>query len=154
MKTLEQVAELYKSQCLDGRDLNRLSLFIAEADLPKFGLSIKPEYVGTHAHRPWTREAVLEQLKEDVAFGFKKALDKRGISASFMFSVVMMWNWILEEGLENYDENEGYAQYGLPLFKATAVKYGFENPIGEDEGNEYSYSADADYGYDYGESED
>jgi hypothetical protein len=53
-----------------------------------------------------------------------------------------MWNWILDEGLEDFDD---YAQYGLPLFKATAVKYGFENPIGDDYGNEYKYS------YDYGD---
>ena len=33
------------------------------------------------------------------------------------------WNQVLEEGLENYPE-ENYAMYGLPLFKATAVKYG------------------------------
>ncbi len=50
--------------------------------------------------------------------------------------VVIMWNWILEEGLEDYKE---YAQYGLSLFKATAVKYGFNNPIGDDKGNESKY---------------
>ena len=53
-----------------------------------------------------------------------------------------MWNWILEEGFENYDEDNGYAQYGLPLFKATAVKYGFDNPIGEDSGRESKYASD------------
>ena len=30
--------------------------------------------------------------------------------------------------------------YGLPIFKATAVKYGFENPIGEDTGSEKKYN--------------
>lgn len=30
----------------------------------------------------WTRENILEQLKSDVEFGFEKALDQRGISAS------------------------------------------------------------------------
>ena len=34
--------------------------------------------------------------------------------------------------------------YGLPLFKATAVKYGFVNMIGDDEGNESWYNEDID----------
>jgi hypothetical protein len=48
-----------------------------------------------------------------------------------------MWNWILEEGLEDF---ESYAQYGLPLFKATAIKYNFDNPIGDDYGDEERYA--------------
>lgn len=38
--------------------------------------------------------------------------------------------------LEDFDS---YAMYGLPLFKATAVKYGFDNPIGDDTGAEDYY---------------
>lgn len=53
-----------------------------------------------------------------------------------MYEVVQMWNCILEEGLEDFDS---YAMYGLPLFKATAVKYGFDNPIGDDTGAEDHY---------------
>jgi len=53
-----------------------------------------------------------------------------------MYSVVQMWNYILEEGLEDFDS---YAMYGLPLFKATALKYGFDNPIGDDDGDESEY---------------
>ena len=90
-----------------------------------------PDYDGTPEE--------LEQLKSDVEFGFEKALDQRGISASLMFYVVLRWNQVLEEGLENYPE-ENYAMYGLPLFKATAVKYGWENPIGDDNGDEEFYN--------------
>lgn len=36
-------------------------------------------------------------------------------------------------------END-YRFYGLPLFKATAVKYGWNNPIGEDSGREKKYN--------------
>ena len=57
-----------------------------------------------------------------------------------MFNVVMMWNIILQDGLENYDE-DNYAQYGLPLFKATAIRYRFPNPIGEDTGSESKYAS-------------
>ena len=54
-----------------------------------------------------------------------------------MYETVKMWNWILEEDLEDFDS---YPMYGLPLFKATALKYGFDNPIGEDNGYETKYN--------------
>lgn len=138
MKTLEQVFESYKSNTIDGRDVSRLAQFVPEDQLHRIGESLKEEYIGKHQHIEFTRENVLKQLEDDVAFGFKKALDQRGISSSLMWEVVQMWNWILEEGLEDFDEDD-YAQYGLPLFKATAVKYGFDNPIGNDYGNEDKY---------------
>lgn len=142
MKTLEQVKNLYKSETLDGRDLHRLAQFIPKEQLADFGLELKEGV--EHEAIPYTRENVLKQLEKDVEFGFDKALDKRGISASLMFDVVKMWNWILEEGLENWSD-KNYAQYGLPLFKATAVKYGFRDRIPDDEGNESCYAAYDDY---------
>lgn len=140
MKTLEQIKTDYKSKTLDGRDLYRLMQFIPEDQLADFGLDLKDEFKGTHKHIEMTKEAILSQLEKDVDFGFEKALNQRGLSASMMFNVVAMWNWILEDGLENWDE-DNYAQYGLPLFKATAVKYGFENPIGDHTGEENEYSS-------------
>lgn len=139
MKTLEQIAEEYEFKPIDGRDINRLIEFIPEDKLAGFGITIKDEFVGKHKPNPFTRENILKQLEDDVAFGFQKALDQRRISAGFMYGVVSMWNWILEEGLEDFDK---YAQYGLPLFKATAVKYGFENNIGDDDGDEDEYKKD------------
>jgi hypothetical protein len=136
MKTLDYVIRNYKSNCLDGRDLYRLVLFVPEDRLGEIGYEIKEEAKGTYKHKEWTKENILSQLKEDVAFGFEKALDNRGISSSFMYQVVKMWNWVLEEGLEDFDN---YTMYGLPLFKATALKYGFENPIGDDSGSEVKY---------------
>ena len=137
MKTSQQVKEMYKSQTIDCRDLSRLMQFIPEEELKDFGLELKDEYVGTHKHIEFTKENVLIQLEKDVAFGFEKALNQRSVSAGLMAEVVKMWNWILEEGLEDFDD---YPMYGLPIFKATAVKYGFENPIGEDTGSEESYN--------------
>ena len=145
MKSLEQIAKEYKSQTLDGRDIHRLSEFIPFDMLSEFGLSPKEEFNSAEkwnaSVKPFTRENILEQLKDDVAFGFKKALNKGGISASLMYDVVRMWNWVLEEGLEDFDD---YAQYGLPLFKATAVKYGFDNPIGDMNGDEFIFSTESD----------
>lgn len=143
MKTIEQIVKNYKSRALDGRDISRLVKFLAEEQMTDMGMELKDEYKGKHTPIAFTREAVLEALKGDVAFGFEKALNQRGISASLMFTVVRMWNWILEEGLEGFDEDD-YAQYGLPLFKATAEKYNFDNPIGEKTGREYKYSSDYD----------
>lgn len=142
MKALEDLLK-YEAKCIDGRDQYRLFDFLTEEQLTSIGVELKDEYKGKHTAIPLTRETVIKKLKIDVAFGFEKALDKRGISASLMFMVVQMWNWILEEGLENWDESN-YAQYGLPLFKATALKYGFDNPIGDDAGNEMKYSSEED----------
>ena len=140
MKTLEQILSDYKSEAIDGRDVMRLANFVKAEDLDKLGLSLT-EGADPEDHnktvKEFTRENILAQLKEDVAFGFEKALNQRGISAGLMYDVVSMWNWILEEGLENFDQ---YAQYGLPLFKATALKYGFDNPIGDDTGTESQYA--------------
>lgn len=138
MKTLEQVYKDYEPQTIDGRDLHRLMDFVPESELDKIGIIIKEEYVGKHKHKAFTRKNILKQLEKDVAFGFEKALNQRGISAGLMFEVVQMWNWVLEEGLEDFSYSN-YAMYGLPLFKATAIKYGFDNPIGDDTGTEFKY---------------
>ena len=141
MKTLEYIAENYKSNTIDGRDFHRLAQFIPFDMLPKFGIEPSDEWNDKEKWdaqvKPFTRENILKQLEEDVAFGFDKALNKRGISSGLMYEVVKMWNWILEEGLEDFDN---YPMYGLPLFKATAVKYGFDNPIGDDTGSEDEYN--------------
>lgn len=141
MKTLEQIAVNYKDNTLDGRQSYRLGQFLRFDQLSKFGL--KPNEGITEEEfnkdvKPFTRENILEQLKQDVEFGFEKALNKRGISSSFMFECVKFWNNILEDGLENWSDSN-YAMYGLPLFKATAVRYGWDNPIGDDYGNEPKY---------------
>lgn len=145
MKALQEILDNYKEWEMefDDRFGKRLCSFLTVEQAKSIGFEFKPEYVATHKPRPWTRENILAQLKEDVDFGFYKALNKRGISSGMMFEVVSKWNKVLEEGLENFSE-DNYAQYGLPLFKATAVKYGFDNPIGNDTGSEYKYSAEAD----------
>lgn len=141
MKTITEIIEVYTSKTLDGRDTSRLAQFVREEDLPLLGLELKEEFKGKHVPIEFTRENVLKELERDLKFAFEKGLGQRGLSAAMMFDVIRMWNWILEEGLENWDQNR-YAQYGLPLFKATAVKYGFDNPIGDDLGDEPQYMMD------------
>jgi len=142
MLTREQILEAVVNkdktmQCLDGRDFSRLIMFFPSEDWIHFGFTVK-EGETPPAPQEWTRENILAQLKNDVDFGFEKALGKRGISASFMYEVVKMWMWVLED--KELLELDEYAQYGLPLFKAVAVKYGFPNPIDDDTGSESHYS--------------
>ena len=149
MKTIEEIIENYKEYetFIDDRFGVRFCDFLTKDQLDKIGYEIVDESDGSREVKEWTRENILEQLEKDVAFGFEKALDRRGISASLMFDVVRKWNKILEEGLEDYSEHD-YAMYGLPLFKATAVKYGWDNPIGDDTGTESYYNEEPEYFYD------
>lgn len=142
MKTREQVLKAVrdgkKSTCLDGRDFSRLVDFFPVTDWEAFGY--RPQE-GTDTSQiiiqDLTEENVKAQLASDLAFGFEKALNKRGISASSMYEVVKMWMWVLDDELVLFDD---YAQYGLPLFKAVAIKYGLPNPIEDDDGSEDKYS--------------
>lgn len=140
MKTLQQVKESYKSKCLDGIDLQRLAVFVPFDQFPFMGIELAEsttKEIWDNHHKEFIKENILLQLERDVAFGFEKALNKHGISSFIMTDVVKMWNWILEEGLEDFDD---YSMYGLPIFKATALKYGFDNPIGDDSGSEEKYN--------------
>ena len=66
------------------------------------------------------RKNIIEQLKEDVRFGWEKACEGRGLSANLMYEVVKTWCKVLENEYEDFDD---YAPYGKPLFKAVAQKY-------------------------------
>ena len=138
MKTKKQIIEAIKrgreSDCIDGRDYSRLAMFFPNKDLKLFGFELEKD--SKRIPIKYTKENILLQLKEDVEFGFKKALGKRGISSSLMYYVIKMWMWILDDELMNFDN---YPMYGLPLFKAVALKYGFDNPIGNNLGSEIEY---------------
>lgn len=135
---LEAVRDGRKSGALDGRDYSRLADFFPVSDWEAFGFTLK-EGAEPPSPRPWTEVEIKAQLADDLAFAFKKALNKRGLSAGMMHSVIQMWMWVLDDDLQHMEE---YAQYGLPLFKAVAVKYGLPNAIGDDEGDEFKYSAE------------
>lgn len=139
MKTIEEIIKNYENYetSIEDRFGRRLCQFLTRDQMVKIGFELSGNV--DHIPKEWTRENIINQLKSDVEFGFEKALDKRGISSSLMFGVVMSWNKVLEEGLEDWGE-DNYKYYGLPLFKATALKYGFDNPIGDDYGDECKYS--------------
>lgn len=128
-----------ESGCIDGRDFSRLADFFPVSDWEVFGFFLKEDATVPEV-KEWTEEAIRSQLRSDVAFGFEKAIGQRAISAHAMHSVVLMWLRILEDPIVTSPPQ--YGQYGLPLLKAVAIKYGFENPIGEDTGSEAQYASD------------
>ena len=140
MKTREQILEAIKngkeSQCLDGRDFSRLCNFFPVEQWEQIGFKLKEDAKELLEIKELTEETILVQLKDDLDFAFEKALSQRGISSSFMYEVIKMWMWILDDPLQHFEE---YIMYGLPLYKAVALRYNFDNPIGEDEGNEFKY---------------
>lgn len=126
MKTVQYMIDNYTFECFDGRDAQRFSDYVEEKDLEKIGLKMSEGCEGSHETKPYTRESVLENLKRDVLFGWEKCQNQRGLSAGLMYSVVRMWNTILEEGLEDFDD---YGEYGQPLFEKTAEKYGWTDEL-------------------------
>lgn len=144
MKTREQMLDAVKAGkkpgCIDGRDFARLVAFFPVSEWVHFGFSLT-EGAEPPAPEDLTEGNVLKHLTSDLEFGFEKALNQRGISASLMYEVVKMWLWVLDDPLKDFGE---YAQYGLPLFKAVAIKYNLPNPIGDDSGSEEKYAADGD----------
>jgi hypothetical protein len=129
MKTREQILSLIKngelkSETLDGRDFNRLIEFFPVEDWETFGFKLN-EGAEAPPIKEFSEKNIISQMERDVSFGFDKALNQRGISSGLMYEVVKMWLFILDDELFNMKD---YAQYGLPLFKAVAVKYGFNNP--------------------------
>lgn len=132
---LEAIEAGKKSECLDGRDYSRLCDYFPVEDWEKLGFSLKKGEKPPRA-KPLTKQNILKQLKHDLEFAFEKALNQRGISSSFMYEVIKMWMWVLEDPLQDWEE---YTMYGLPLYKATALKYGLNNPIGNDNGSEDKY---------------
>ena len=147
MLTKEQVLEAIRngreSRAIDGRDFARLADFFEVEHWDMLGLKLK-EGAEPPTPKAWIRTAIVDQLREDVGFGFENALNKRGISASCMHGVVCMWLWILEEDLPETGP-QYYAQYGLPLLKATARRFGFTDETVSDAGTEYKYSSEAEY---------
>ncbi|MHA7967723.1 hypothetical protein ACX93W_26780 [Paenibacillus sp. CAU 1782] len=123
MKTIQEVLDNYSDYetFLDDRFGARFAQFLTDEQLVLIGYG--PKEGVTREIVPFTRENVIDQLKKDVEFGAEKAFNQRGISSELMYYVVRSWNKIFEEGLEDFDI---FGSYGIPLFRETANKYGWE----------------------------
>lgn len=77
-----------------------------------------------------TEENVRKELKERVEFGFYKSHNHRGISASAVIEQVTALLWILgDEELRAFaTDDANYRNYGVPVLKRVAAKYGITIP--------------------------
>lgn len=147
MLTQDQVKEAIKAgrksgcEVIDSRDYARLTAFFPVEDWPLFGFKLK-EGETADPVRPWTYQSVMECVASDLEFSFEKALNQRSISASLMYEVMLMWMWVMEENDLANRNNTPYPQYGLPLFKKIAVRFGLPNPICDDNGDEEKWGCE------------
>lgn len=105
MKDLDFVINHFKSRCLDDRDVYRLAEYVPDSKL--YLLGFESQNSEHHVPRKWNRENILADLKRDIEFGYEKAVNERYVSASLMFLVVKMWDWILtdnEQPLETLED--------------------------------------------------
>lgn len=126
MKTLDYVIEHYnefeEDNVLDSRWTKRFLDFLPVSDWGKYGFKCTDD-PSTIEVKEWTEENILAQLKEDVEFGYQKAIDMRGISSELMAMVVNAWCKVLENGL-NLDGDDG--AYHIKQFVTVAKHYGWE----------------------------
>lgn len=124
MKTLEYVKthfdEFEQDNFFDNRFTKRFLKFLPTSEWGKFGFAYAGEK--PFEQKAWSEENVIEQLKDDVFFGYEKAVDERGISSELMAMVVNAWCKVLENGL-NLDGDDGY--YHIRQFESVAKHYGW-----------------------------
>lgn len=131
MVTLEQVIERLRSGINDVH----LKPFLTREQLIELGEAVPED----HVPAPWTQEEVMRRIAFDLERAFDSAAYKKGISAWCNFNLMRDWMWVLEDDvLVHWSEND-FGYYGLPLYKAIAVKYDLPNDIGEDAGTEERY---------------
>ena len=129
MKTIKEIIENYSQYEVSNDDTfgARLCQFLNDDEMKQIGFRCVNKFGRPRDIMPWTKANVLEQLKEAVDDGFEDAMQRRNHRALMMFDTVRSWNKVLEDGLENYQKTD-YSEFGKPLFKATAEKYGWETP--------------------------
>ena len=124
MKNIKEILENYDEYrtILEDRFGVRLcNNFLTREEAIQIGF--KPlEGIEWETPKEFNRENVITQLKKDVAFGYEKAMDERGISASLMYNVVKSWLKVLEDN-RTYPE---YDDYGKEFFKEVANVYNYK----------------------------
>lgn len=98
-------------------------------DFDKVKHLLKPEVTAeqwAEDQDPYTREGVIDKMRDYFEFAVGKATGHRGISASRSVDKMRAWVWLLgEDGEIDWDD---YPQYGCPILKQVADRYEFEVP--------------------------
>lgn len=117
----EHFDDFEEDDLLDRRFTKRFIDFIPTEEWEKYGF----KYIGEddRVQKEWTEENILKQLKEDVEFGYMKAVDERGISSELMAMVVNAWCKVLQNGL-GLNGNDGW--YHKEQFTTVAEHYGWK----------------------------
>ena len=127
MKTLDYVKahidEFEEDNVFDNRWTKRFLGFIPINEWGKYGFRYTGDNPEEMKPKEWNEENILAQLKQDVEFGYEKAMGERGISAELMALVVNAWCKILENEL-NLDGNDGW--YHIKQFTIVAEYYGWD----------------------------
>src|SRR5258708_17431040 len=73
-----------------------------------------------------TREAILAEMTEYMAFAWGKVENHRSISASRSVTKFKAWVWLLGDP----DLTADYPQYGAPILREVCERFGFPIPEG------------------------
>lgn len=100
MKTLDEIVNNYEewSVFLDDRFGVRLAQFLTQEQLEKIGFKWNSDEPYPEP-KEWTRENILVQLKEDVEFGFEKALDRSSASLMSQNLIKLFINYVMMQDL-------------------------------------------------------
>ena len=143
MKTFEEFLELIKSGVIHQSTIDKYKVFLTDCQLTELGFPVKAPVEGEpqREYKEYTRENVIAELGKIIGIGFDFAYAHRGVSSAWTYQIVCIYNQILDEGMDKkLAKDSMFGYYGLPLLKETAIKYGFNNPIGDDEGREDKYA--------------
>lgn len=85
-------------------------------------------------HKPYeTNEQIIAEMKRYMDFAVGKAVNHRGISASRSVGHYRSWVWLIndQESFDFLNDDSNYQNYGAPMLKYIAEKYGCQLPEGE-----------------------
>lgn len=75
--------------------------------------------------REYTKESVIEEIKDYLPFAYEKAEGARGISSNRSIAHFQAWLWLIEdeELFEFALDDDNYPMYGFPILQRIAEKY-------------------------------
>ena len=142
MKQLTELLKLVENGKIHKEIIKYFEMFIPSESLEKGNYCfIAYNEDGTdRTVKEWTQENVLEQLKTMTAEGFVLAFSHRGTASAWLGIAIKVYLNLLEDGWDKkLAKSPMTVVYCLPLLKAVAIRYDFENRIDGDNGDEDQY---------------